>query len=492
MSAARPDDIPRHDPLGSGGPDDTSTGFAAARAVADAVLYEGYLLYPYRKSSGKNRVRWQFGVVGPRAWVEADGPVTPTVAGSADTWCQRTECLLEAGPAAQLWVRLRFLQLQHRSVRDPAGVEVDALDAAGQRHLTFDEAIPREVDIVVDINALSDGSRITPVELPAAEEVEALADAAGSVMRTRRPVTATVRVSVHDVPAPFPLKRLRVDVANTVEDLPADAPRASALYRSLVAAHLLLGVRGARFLSLLDPPAWAATAAAACDNRHAFPVLAGDPGGGDAVVLSSPIILDDHPRVAPESPGDLFDAAEIDEILTLRTLTLTDEEKREARATDPRAAAIVDRAEELPREVLERLHGAVRSLRSLDPDADPGPDTGIDPPPLAAPATPWWDPGADASVSPETDCVLVDGHRVAKGTKVRLRPRARGPGRSADVHDMFLDGRTARVEAVLLDVDGARHVAVTVDDDPGADLHQWYGRFHYFAPDEVVPLGGAP
>jgi hypothetical protein len=481
MTAARPDDIPRRDQPGSGGPDDTSTGFAAARAVADAVLYEGYLLYPYRKSSGKNRVRWQFGVVAPRAWVEADGPVTPTVAGSADTWCQRTECLLEGRGAARLRVRLRFLQLQHRSVRDAEGVEVDALEVAGQRHVTFDEAVPREVDLTVDLDALTRAPHVTPVALPAAEEVEALAGGVGSVVRTRRPVTATVRVSAWDVPAPFPLRTLRVDIENTVVDFDADAARSEALHRSLVAVHVLLGVRGGRFLSLLDPPTWAAAAAAACDNRHAFPVLA----EGDHVVLSSPIILDDHPRVAPESPGDLFDAAEIDEILTLRTMTLTDEEKREARATDPRAAAIVDRAEELPREVLERLHGAVRSLRPLDSESDP------DPPPLAAPATPWWDPGADALVSPETDSVLVDGHRVAKGTKVRLRPRARGPGRSADVHDMFLDGRTARVEAVLLDVDGARHVAVTVDDDPGADLHQWYGRFHYFAPDEVVPLGGA-
>ena len=131
MTAARPDDIPRRDPPGSGGPDETSTGFAAARAVADAVLYEGYLLYPYRKSSGKNRVRWQFGVVAPRAWVEADGPVAPTVAGSADTWCQRTECLLEGRGAARLRVRLRFLQLQHRAVRDAEGVEVDALEVAG-------------------------------------------------------------------------------------------------------------------------------------------------------------------------------------------------------------------------------------------------------------------------------------------------------------------------------------------------------------------------
>ncbi|MBV8995805.1 MAG: hypothetical protein JO287_19360 [Pseudonocardiales bacterium] len=83
-------------------------------------------------------------------------------------------------------------------------------------------------------------------------------------------------------------------------------------------------------------------------------------------MLSSPILMDyDYPQVSPESPGDLFDATEIDEILSLRTLTLTDDEKLEARATDPRAAAIIDRVEEFPQEVLERLHGAIRSLRPV-------------------------------------------------------------------------------------------------------------------------------
>ena len=37
----------------------------AARQVADAVLYEGYLLYPSRATSSKNQIRWQFGVLGP-------------------------------------------------------------------------------------------------------------------------------------------------------------------------------------------------------------------------------------------------------------------------------------------------------------------------------------------------------------------------------------------------------------------------------------------
>jgi hypothetical protein len=446
----------------------------SARAVADAVLYEGYLLYPYRRSSAKNRVRWQFGVLAPRAWVEARRPVKETVAGSADAWRQRTECLLEAKPGARLWVRLRFLQPQRRSVQRSAAdggfVEVDGLEIGGERHLTFDEAVPREFDVAVVPDELGEREHVEPVTLPGGEEIEPLAGGA-RVVRTRLPLSARLRLSIAHAAAPFPLRRLRVIVENTVSDQPVDAPRAEVLRRSLVAAHCVVAVQDGKFLSLLEPPRWAAGAAKECRNLHTFPVLAGAAGKRD-VMLSSPIIMYDHPGVAPESPGDLFDAGEIDEILSLRTLTLTDEEKREARATDPRAKAIVDRVEALPQEVFARLHGAVRSLRPVaDQGAPPGP-------------APWWDPAADRAVSPEDGAVMVDGVRVARGSRVRLAPRRSG----TDAHDVFLRDRTARVQAVLLDVDDDRHVAVVLEDDPGADLHEWYGRYHYFAPAELVPV----
>jgi hypothetical protein len=197
------------------------------------------------------------------------------------------------------------------------------------------------------------------------------------------------------------------------------------------------------------------------------------------VVLSSPISLYDHPEIAPESPGDLFDATEIDEILSLRTMALTDEEKAEARATDGRAAAIIDRVDAMPGEVLERLHGAIRYLRTVT-----GEDVDDIPVIPEVPSAPWWDPGADASVSPDTDCVMVAGVAVSRGSRVRLQPGTR----RTDAQDMFLAGRTARVEAVLFDVDGEQYMAVTLDDDPGADLHVSHGRFLYFHPDEVAPL----
>src|SRR5207342_464206 len=156
---------------------------------------------------------------------------------------------------------------------------------------------------------------------------------------------------------------------------------------SLVAVHTMLAVDDAVFVSLLEPAADASAAVAGCVNEGTFPVLI---GSGD-VVLSSPIILYDHPEIAPESPGDLYDATEIDEILALRVLTLTDDEKREARATDPRAAAMIDRCDAMEPEAWGQLHGAVRSLESLGLAGSPAGPSGPDGPDGPG-EVPWWDP----------------------------------------------------------------------------------------------------
>ena len=240
----------------------------------------------------------------------------------------------------------------------------------------------------------------------------------------------------------------------------------------------MLAVDGGAFVSLLDPPAGAAAAAGACRSDGTYPVLV----GGEDVVLSSPIILYDHPEVAEQSPGDLYDALEIDEILALRVMTLTDEEKAEARGTDPRSAAIIERCDSLSGETMSRLHGQMRPVAgvptwpTLSTPDDDGPESGGGSPS-------WWDPAADASVDPWTDTVTVDGRELARGSAVRLRPSGR-----SDAQDMFLEGRSGTVAGVFADVDGGFHLAVTLDDDPAAGELVWQGRFLYFHPDEVEPL----
>ena len=347
------------------------SGFEEACAVADAVLYEGYLLYPYRRSSPKNRVRWQFGILAPRAWVEAQGPVAPGISGSVESCRQQTECLLRAKPDAVVHVRVRYLQMQHRSVErreeDGRCTPVESLDAAGAVHLSFDEAVPHQTDLVVPLAELLAGDREFTFGAPGGEEGEALPGGVGRLVRRRCPIEARTTLHAERVAGPGSLHRLRVHTENTGRSTPPGAERDEALQRALIAAHTFIGGEGLSFFSSADPPDEVAAEVLNCRNLHTFPVLAG-PEGADGLVLSSPIILPDHPQIAPESPGDLHDAAEIDEILTLRTLLLTEDEKREARATDARAAQILDRVETMPSEVFSRLHGAIRSLA---PSTDP-------------------------------------------------------------------------------------------------------------------------
>jgi hypothetical protein len=442
--------------------------------VADAILYEGYLLYPYRRSSAKNRVRWQFGVLAPEPWLAARGAVdTTSLAGSVEANFAQTECLLLDGERAQLRVRVRFLQQQDKIVerRTDAGwqpAEVLAVDDVVQ--LPFTEAIPHEHEVTVSVAELLGAGVQRSIEIPGGEEVTPVG-AAGRIVRRREPISARLQPAAEPVPSCRPLIRLTVRVENAVSDLPSDSLRDQALSRCLLATHLVLDVDHGRFLSVADPPEWAVAATRQCRNIHTFPVLAGPEGNG-RIVLSAPIILPDHPQLAPESPQQLHDSCEIDEILSLRTLTLSEAEKAEARATDARAAAIIDNVEAMPAEMAERLHGVIRSMHRTTSTAHSGEQI------------PWWEPGGDAGLCPETDVVLVDGVPLTRGSRVRLRPRGRG----TDAQDMFLAGRLARVDRVLLDVDGSRHVAVTIEGDPAADLEFAYLRHRHFAPEEIEPL----
>ncbi|HZJ53477.1 MAG TPA: hypothetical protein VFD38_05005 [Myxococcaceae bacterium] len=398
--------------------------FERMQAIADAVLYEGYVLYPYRASSGKNQVRWQFGVLAPPAFCE-EHP-------DESSWLE-TQVLVARG--TRLRGRVRFLQLQRRL-------------AAGQP--PWDEGVERTVEL----------DEALPVErrlgfgFPGGRETD------GPVVRERHPLRGEVFLGSEAVGE---LLRVRIRVENLTRWATSESNRQEALPAALVGVHTLLHLPDGAFVSLLDPPEPAREAAAGCRNVRTYPVLAGEPGEVDAV-LSSPIILYDHPRIAPESPGDLHDGTEIDEILSLRILTLTDQEKEEARATDPRAARVIDRVETLGPEGLLPLHGTIRSRGPVS----------------------WFDPEHPDPASPETDAVTIDGVPVRRGSRVRLQP-GHG-GRRTDAQDLFVTGKVARVQAVLHDVDGGCHLGVTVEDDPAADLLDTEGRYLYFDPDEVVPL----
>ena len=314
------------------------------RAIADAVLYEGYVLWPYRRSALKNAQRWTFGGVFPRAHAEAR-PM------GDDPWTMQTQCLVEGGPSTQVGVTVRFLHVVVRQMVDADGRDVDELVSGGERHLTWEEAVEREIALEPRrLDALVAGRRL-PIALAAGRAREPLG-AAGAVVRTWQPLDGSLHVSA--APVADGLYRVTARIENTTPW--PGGPREAALRRAFCSTHTVLRARGGAFVSLTDPPPHCRSAADACENLGTWPVLVGEPGERHTL-LSSPIILEDHPRIAPESPGDLFDGGEIDQLLILNILSLTEEEKDEVRASDPRAREVLDRSEALSPEELMRLHG---------------------------------------------------------------------------------------------------------------------------------------
>ncbi|MFJ6513243.1 hypothetical protein ACIQMO_26060 [Streptomyces sp. NPDC091406] len=457
-----------------------------ARTVADAVLFEGYVLYPYRASSAKNRMRWQFGVLVPPA----------CTAGNGEHAEQRTDLLLEPRSGDRLHAELRFLHVRRRTVErlEPDGsyTEVPELELPDRVLVPWDEGHEERIRLhapLAELTGEQAHARTVTFDLPPGTEHEPVLDeegrTLGRLVRRRGRLSGEIRPYVEQLPGPYRLSRLTVTVHNTVDASapPHGAGRDDALPHSMIGAHLLLAVEGGRFLSMTDPPEWARPAVAGLRNENTWPVLAG-PADREDVVLSSPIILEDHPALADESPGPLYDATEIDEILSLRTAALTDHEKREARGTDARAAEVIDLVDTMPEAVRERLHGAIRGLREVtgEDDGTGGPTPGLTLP--EGSGHPWWDPQQDPEAADAPATVSVDGEAVGEGSRVLLAPGFR----RTDAQDAFLRGCRATVEAVVADLDGEVHLAVVLDDDPGNDIRRQQGRFLYFKPDEVTPL----
>ena len=290
--------------------------FESVEKVANAVLYEGYMLYPYRPSSTKNQQRWNFGTLYPQRFADAQRPT--------EACSLHTECLVQAGPNASLSVRVRFLHLDPQQAQTESWVE--GVDRDSQVERTISDLLEEPQKLELHLGPL-----------------------VGRLFLSAKAVNGD-------------LLKLTLELANLT---PVEcATREEALSYAFSSAHLLLGIDGGQFISMLDPPERYAQSVHECHNVGVYPVLVGDEGSFDRM-LSSPIILYDYPQIAPESAGDFFDGTEMDEMLSLRVLTMTDEEKAEMKSADARSRQLLERTETLPPEHMMKLHGAIRGLRRV-------------------------------------------------------------------------------------------------------------------------------
>jgi hypothetical protein len=409
--------------------------FGAVSAIAAAVLYEGYILYPYGPKALKNRQRWTFGGLFPRDYANSSG---------GDPWVAQVQCLLQGGADMVVEVRPRFLRIVTREIEAGEPLQpVPMLEVDGTRFLAWEEAT--EQDILVPplpLPQLLAGGAEVPFHFPAEHHREPIwakdGVVAGELVRSAESLSGRVVVAAEQVADDT--VRLTVRVENLTPLAPAaQAARELAQGCSFASLHVLLGVATGVFISSIDPPPALAEAMAGCTNQGLWPVMVGASGTRD-MMLAAPIILYDYPQIAAESAGDLFDATEIDEILSLRILTMTDDEKRDMAAADAHARALLERTERLGAADFARMHGTLR-------------------PPYMV------------------------------GDRVRLQPRRR-----ADIMDTVLRGKVAVIEAIERDFEDRVHLAVTLLDDPGRDLglDRMPGHRFFFAPDEVEKLGAPP
>ncbi len=431
---------------------------AQVERIVAAVLYEGYILYPYRANAVKNRHRFQFGTLHPQASCPATG--------SAERWSMRTECLI-VGAQPIVEIRVRFLHSLAREVRrvpprpasrtgalSAAGELLETLTVGDRIYQTWQEAVEREIaESNIYLCAIEGAPRQREFVFPALELFEPIDDdshTVGVLVRRQRAVTGMVDVTAERLGER--LWKLGVTISNL--SAPAGTGLLEgdeALLETMASTHTILGASAGQFVSAFDPPEELGEAAAGCCNSGCWPVLVGDESARD-MLLSSPITLYDFPQVAADSAGDFFDLTEIDEMLSLRVLTLTDDEKRLMRSVDERTRRILERTEALAEERLRALPGTVPDIRPFGksrlgelPMNDQG-----------------WE---QLEGRPRLESLRIDGNDLRPGDKVRLRPQ-----NQADIIDMALQGKIATIESIEQDYENNIHLAVVVDDDPGRDL----------------------
>jgi hypothetical protein len=379
----------------------------ALEQLVDALLYEGYALYPYTPAATKNATPTPFGIVYPPVYAA-------TLASTFDHLELR--CVLEAPPDAVLSAELRFLV------------------AVGERH----KARPHRLELA--------GAMVGALAQAAAEKEAQVRGEDGAP-----PLLVGLSLRAESLAGGGYEVVLRVANLTLVS---TGLERAGALARSLLSTHPILRVIGGRFASPLER---------ACSSVNTFPVLATP---ADDAVIGAAIVLPDHPQIATESRGALFDSTEIEEALLLHVHALSDAEREAIERQDPAVRELVARAAASTPEDIIALHGRV-TLR--DPETNE--------PPAEPPGLP--DPRAGEDVA------HVDGVTFQRGGKVLIRP-----GIDADLQARMLDGRTATIERIFTDYDGKAHLGVTIDGDPGQDLMRDTGRFLFFFAPEVEVIDG--
>ena len=436
--------------------------------IVNAVLYEGYILYPYRASSKKNqRERFTFGRVYPESYSVAQEGREP--------YAMQTQCLVRnESKDAIAHIEVRFLHPMAREIGAlPSPVDqlppnessfkiVPELRIEEKIYQTWHEVVERQIAIA-PFSLGTPAQQTHDFNFPESRTTQPIRNSddkvVGLIVRRQETISGKIEI-VTEVVDEMTMK-LTIRILNQTPIANAELEdQEKIVMRTMASAHTLIWAEGGECISLLDPPGAYVEATKSCKNIGTWPVLVGDETKNEHdTMLSSPIILYDYPKIAAQSAGDLFDGTEIDEILTLRVMTMTDEEKTEMRNVDEHARRILERTETLQQDHLLQMHGTMRSIRSSNED--------------------FFNP------KEQRKTVTVNGVELKTGDRVRIRPKRR-----ADVFDIALSGKIAIIEAIEEDVQDEVHLALVLEDDPGRELGmaRQPGHRFFYGLDEIDPI----
>jgi len=345
--------------------------------VVQAVLYEGHILYPYRPSARRNLAQSKFGRVFPEAY--------SAVEHGAELSQMQTECLVEGPESATIGVNVRFLQQVERDIgalaaplpKLPAPNNPDffhvvpRLEVDGQLYQSWQESVERTVAApVLTLSGLCAQIQTIPFSFAAARTIEAILDRSGDIagVIVRRHETIEGMVELTAEPAGASAYKVTVRVVNR-SSVPSAFPgnQDEIMMRTICSTHAILQARDAEFVSLIDPAEAHAKAAASCHNIGTWPILIGDEEKQERdAMLSSPVILYDYPTIAPEDAEETLEDGEIEEMLALENVTVTDEEKREVRHPGKRVRRTFAKTGALPDERHLQMKGAMSRANATE------------------------------------------------------------------------------------------------------------------------------
>jgi hypothetical protein len=434
-------------------------------AIVHTILYEGYILYPYRASSPKNQhERFTFGRIYPQSYSQTDS--------GHELFQIQSDVLLRVDEEApELQISLGFLQPIHREIgllseplaRLPRAEElrlkvVPKLEVDGKIYQEWMEATERQIPVTL---AESSESIAAPFHFEAERSLEPILNDHGLIVAVIQRVQSAIAGTITAKAVRLNRSLFKISVTARNESPVQESGEGVAekiLMSTFASAHLIFQTQRGEFISLLEPPKGVEAFAAQCQNVGVWPVLVGNKAKGErSTMLASPIILYDYPEIAPDSVGDFFDGTEIDEMLTLRVMTLTDSEKTEIQL-DGFSRRILERTHSLDEKSMQKLHGGMRPANSSVEE--------------------FFNPVRAIKT------VRVGGVELTTGDKVIIRPKRR-----ADAIDLMLAGKKAVIEALEQDAEGEIHLALILDDDPGGDLglERQTGHRFFYRSDEVEP-----